>query len=113
MEKHKPNVFVNPITKQIENCQKIYYSRNDPDFKRDTKDKNLIRKINKFKKMTVNQKINYLINLPKYLFNIELQIITVNETLSTKIIGKNTNNLITIDSKLIPIKDIIDIIIIK
>jgi hypothetical protein len=111
VEKLKPGVFVNQITRQIENCQKFYYSRND--HQSNTSNKEVYRKIDKFKKMNIEQKINHLIGLPKYLFDIELEIITSNETIITKIAGKNANSLITMENKLIPIKDIIDINMVK
>jgi len=109
MDKQKPKIFANQITKPINNCQKIYYSK-IAGVKQDipVKESNN-NKIDKFIRMDVNQKINALMNLPKYLYDIELVITTEDDVIETRIVGKNSSSLITIDNILIPIGEILDI----
>ncbi len=105
MDKQKPKVFANQINKQINNCQKIYYSKLD----RMTYKKPMKDKLDRFIKMGVNQKINALMSLPKYLYDVNLVITTEDEVYETNIVGKNNSSLITTDNKLIPIGEIVDI----
>ncbi len=115
MEKLKPKIFVNKIGKLINNCQKIYYSKVATNsIKTDSLHKESNNsKIDKFIRMNINQKISSLMNLPKYLYDIDLVIVTEDDVIETKIIGKNNNNLITVNNTLIPVKDILDISIKK
>ena len=46
---------------------------------------------------------------PRYVYKIDAEITLKDKKVTKKIIGKNNNNLITIDNELIPIQDIIDI----
>ena len=59
--------------------------------------------------MSVEQKINALMSLPKYLYDIDLIITTEDEIIETSIVGKNAKSLITVDNRLIPISEIVDI----
>ena len=98
MEKKIPKVFQNNIDKDISNNDKYYYSANKSD---------IINKVDKPK--NINKKINEIFASPTYVYKANVEIKTNNSTLSTKIIGRNKNYLITMDNKTIPINDIIDI----
>lgn len=98
MEKKIPKVFQNNIDKDISNNDKYYYSANKSD---------IINKVDKPK--NINKKINEIFASPTYIYKANVEIKTNNSTLSTKIIGRNKNYLITMDNKTIPINDIIDI----
>jgi hypothetical protein len=102
MEKKLPNVFVNRINKQINNCQTFYYSKNDKKeaIKVDT---------NSNDDRIINKKINYFINLPKNLYNFDLVIKTKDKDYETKIVARDDNNIITTDNEIIAISDIVTI----
>ena len=108
MEKKLPKVFANKIEKEINNNEKIYNSSH--------KEKQEIRQIQKeietkkaiinLENKNINQKINEIINSKKHIYKIPVKIKTETEEINTKIIGKNKNNIITIDNKLIKIETI-------
>ena len=92
----RPKVFKNTINKNIKNNESVFYSKNRS--KEEVKDnKNII------------QKINEIFASPNYIYKANVKIKTNNNLFTTRIIGRNKNYIITMDNKLIPIKDIIDI----
>lgn len=99
MEKKLPKVFVNKIEKKLNNNEKIYISN------RNTKQEQKIIKPSK----TINKKINEIMNSKKYTYKVPVKIKLDNGEVNTNIIGKNNNNIITIDNELIKIADIRDI----
>ena len=109
MDKSKPNIFSNKIDKPLHNCQKIYYTADSKLLKKMYSEKYPSSKIDRFEKLSIDDKINTLISLPKYLYNIDLLIMTDKDKMETKIIGKNSKHLITFDNKLIPIEEIVGI----
>ena len=90
----KPKVFRNKINKNIKNNESIFYSKNKEEVK-DTK--NII------------QKINEIFASPNYIYKANVKIKTNDDIITTRIIGRNKDYIITMDNKLIPIKNIIDI----
>ena len=88
---------------------KIYYSKNNVNSKPVVKPKESNTRLDKFINMSVEQKINALMSLPKYLYDIDLIITTEDEIIETSIVGKNAKSLITVDNRLIPISEIVDI----
>lgn len=104
MEKKLPSIFANKINKNIDNNKKVYYS--------DLEENKIDEKLNKnFLKpqLNINQKINKIFNSSKYVYKADVTIKLKDKTINKKIIGKNNNNIITIDNELIPISDIEDI----
>ena len=95
--KDKPSIFKNKITKKINNNKSIFYSKNNSDEVSIKDTRNVI------------QKINDIFASPSYVYKSNVKITTQEGTLNKKIIGRNKDYIITMDSKLIPIKDIIDI----
>ena len=57
----------------------------------------------------INKKIRDIFNSSSYLYRANVVITFKNGEVTKKIIGKNNNQLITIDNELIPIDDILDI----
>lgn len=100
MEKKLPKVFVNTIQKKLTNNDSVYYG--------DRKEKETSPKKITYKE-NINTKINKIFKSPKYVYKINVEITTEQGKQTYNIIGKNMNNLITIDNKLIPISSIIDI----
>lgn len=92
----KPKVFRNTINKSIKNNENIFYSKNE--VKNEIKEsKNII------------QKINEIFASPNYIYKANVKIKTNDDIITTRIIGRNKDYIITMDNKLIPIKNIIDI----
>ncbi len=69
--------------------------------------------INNRNNLTVEQKIVNIFNSPNYIYKIDVVIVTDNNKVIKRIIGKNKNNLITMDNEYIPINTIRDIYINK
>lgn len=100
MNKKLPKVFANPITNKINNNRNVYYS-SDRNLENNVESKKIVE--------SIDSKINRLFKSSKYVYKVDVEITTANGTSKHKIIGKNKNNLITLDNSLIPISTIIDI----
>lgn len=98
MEKKFPKVFANKIEKELKNNDRIYVAS-----------KNAEEVDTHVTGMNINQKIKSILNSKNYVYKAEVEITTSNGVMSKKIIGKNGNQLITIDNELIPIDTILDI----
>lgn len=120
MKKDKLGVYVNRINRIIKNSQDIYYSKNDKVEKEEEVKKEVEKtsssnkkvsysKLDKFKEKNVEDKLEVLMTLPDYLFNINLEIITKDNKHEVSIAGKTDADLITTEGDIIPIKDITDI----
>lgn len=107
MEKKLPGIFANKIEKGISNNSNVYYSANNEKQKEIANHKTSNNKVDH--ELNVNQKINRIFSSTKYVYKADVNIKMKNEELDCRIIGKNSTHLITIDNKLIPISDIIDI----
>lgn len=92
-----PKVYQNRNIGNINNDQELFYSAKDE------------KKYNHKNKIDIAEKINNLFKSNKFIYKINVHIITNTQEMDTTIIGKVNNSLITIDNNLIPIKDIIDI----
>ena len=92
----KPKVFRNTINKSIKNNENVFYSKN--------KVKNEIKE-----SKNIIQKINEIFASPNYIYKANVKIKTNDDIITTRIIGRNKDYIITMDNKLIPIKNIIDI----
>ena len=107
MEKKLPGIFANKIEKNVSNNKDVYYSANNNDkleiFDNRSSEKKLDSNLN------VNQKINRIFASTKYVYKADVRINTGAQQIDCRIIGKNATHLITMDNKLIPISDIIDI----
>lgn len=108
MKKNLPKVFQNTIDKDLKNNESIYYSL--------SKNDNVV--INKNEKndyeeivnnSNIEKKINDIFKSSNYIYKAKVDIKTSNNTINTRIIGRNKEYIITFDNKKIPIKDIIDI----
>lgn len=100
MEKKLPKVFANKIEKNLRNNEKIYYGKSE---KRTTKKDDIS------KSLTIYQKINKIFSSSRYVYKADVIITLKDKTITKKIIGRNKNELITMDNEIIEIKDILDI----
>ena len=101
MEKKLPKVFANNLINKVVNNESIYYG-----YKEKIVETN--EPVRKYKE-TIESKINKIFKSTKYIYKIDVEITTNDGTNKYKIIGKNQNNLITFENKLIPISTITDI----
>jgi len=107
MEKKLPKVFANKIEKKINNNEKIYNSgdiNNQEKQPKQQKSENNKKTITNEK--TISDKINKIFSSRNYVYKIPVKIQTQDSEIVTKIIGKNKNNIITVDNELIKIRDI-------
>lgn len=104
MSKELPKMYQNKIKKDFSNIQKVFSTMYE--------DRNIeVEENTKTDMYTVEQKIYNIFKSPTYIYKADVVIITNNGKLEKRIVGKNRNNLITIDNEYIPINDIKDIYI--
>ena len=101
MEKKLPKVFANKIDKNLNNNETVYYNKNE---ERKIEEKDPLSSI-----LTVNQKINQIFSSARYVYKADVVITTKSGKINKRIIGRNRNELITMDNEVININDIIDI----
>lgn len=107
MEKKLPKIYANRIDKDINNNDKVAYSRSDQ-FREVKEEVNEESTTLNFEK-SINQKISDIFNSPRYVYKADVDITLKDKKIKVKLVGKNNNKLITLDNELIPIDDIIDI----
>lgn len=101
MDKKLPSVYAGNINKNFNNNDRYYYSN--------TKN-TLENKVSKpSKDVNIYKKINDIFNSSSYVYKADVDIAYRNGRTTKRVIGRDTNNLITIDNELIPISEIIDI----
>ena len=88
MEKKLPKVFANKIDKNLNNNETVYYDKNE--VRSEQKD-------NSSSIFTVNQKINQIFSSARYVYKADVIITTKNGKMNKRIIGRNRNELITMD----------------
>lgn len=103
MAKEIPKMYQNNTKKKFNNTQKVYSTMYE-------ESSNITKKKKESKyNYTIEQKINNIFKSPTYVYKIDVIIKTNEETLEKRIVGRNKNNLITIDNEYIPIDKIRDI----
>ena len=95
--KEKPEMYQNRVNKEFHNNKIVYTSF----------DKNV--RIKQYTGDEIRKKINNIINSNSFIYSKLVHIVINNETITRKIIGIYSNNLITIDNEYIPIDNIEDI----
>lgn len=100
MEKKLPKVFANKIDKNLNNNETVYYNKNELRSE---------QKNNSSSIFTVNQKINQIFSSARYVYKADVIITTKNGKMNKRIIGRNRNELITMDNEVINVNDILDI----
>lgn len=103
MEKKLPKVFANTIDKELKNNEKVYVASSEAVEEEKRSEKTLLSDRN------INQKIRKIFNSKNYIYKATVEITQNNSKFEKKIIGKNGDNLITIDNEIIPIDTITDI----
>lgn len=119
MKDNLPKVFKNILEKQIENNEKVHMTKaeiNNREKITATEEINQrISQNNKQKVLNiVEKKLSKLINDKKhYTYRIPVEIELQDKTITTKIIGKTKNTILTIDNEKIEIEKIKNITIIE
>lgn len=104
-----PKMYHNKIDKNITNNERVFSTLNNDNIINNTNNSF----INNRNNLTVEQKIVNIFNSPNYIYKIDVVIVTDKYKEVKRIIGKNNNNLITMDNEYIPINTIRDIYINK
>ena len=104
-----PKMYHNKIDKNINNNERVFSTLNNDNIIYNTNNSF----INNRNNLTVEQKIVNIFNSPNYIYKIDIVIVTDKNKEVKRIIGKNKNNLITMDNEYIPINTIRDIYINK
>lgn len=105
MEKKLPKVFANSIDKKLSNNETVYYERKEQVKEKGEKPKKSIIS----ESFNINQKINKIFGSSRYVYKADVDITLKDGKVSKKVIGRNKNELITMDNELIKISDIVDI----
>ena len=96
------DVFANKISKVIKNNEEVYYSKDEKDVISNDESR-------KIKEQNIYQKLNSIFSSKNYIYKADVIIITKTGEIKKRVIGKNSQYLITMENELIPIVDIIDI----
>ena len=112
--KKLPKIYQNELDRKVCNNKKIFNGLKD-DIKKDEEIGKEELKINdeRYKDMTVGEKIKELINQKSYIFNIPVSLVFENREEKCQIAGVVNNNIITMDNKIVKISDLKDIKILK
>ncbi len=107
--KDLPKTYHNKIDRDITNNKKVFSSLHEKfqEVYKDTKEKIVGNK----KSYTIEQKIYNIFNSPNYIYKMDVIIVTDEEKIEKRIVGKTKTNLITFDGEYIPIDKIRDIYI--
>ena len=106
MNKELPEMYRCNFNKEIKNNENVYSTLvNGKSNNLDIKDG--INKTND--RFTIEQKIFNIFNARDYIYKADVTIVTDEQVLKKRIVGKNNNNLITMDNEYIPISIIRDI----
>ena len=107
--KELPKMYQNKINKKISNRQEVY-STMDKSLDIDDNDTRRVKAIKKNNDIyTIEQKIYDIFNSKDYIYKADVVIVTDKGTFNKRIVGKNRNNLITMDNEYIDISTIKDI----
>lgn len=101
MNGQRPKVFAARIDKDLTNNNHFAITRSEEVVKQKKETIN-------FEK-SINQKLRDIFSSSKYVYKADVIITLKDKTITKKIIGRNKNQIITIDNELINIDDILDI----
>ncbi|MEG0794624.1 MAG: hypothetical protein RSF02_00910 [Bacilli bacterium] len=90
-----PNVFANPINKEINNVQEMFYGKENRNIKHNG--------------LSINTKINNIFRSKEHVYKSKVRITFIGGVEEEVIVGKTNLNLLTMEGKLIRITDILDI----
>ncbi len=94
--KNLPDLYTNSFTEKIDNSQEFTMVTNE-----------IVTE--KVEYNNIKEKINNIFKSKNYIYKIDVEIKLDTETIYETLIGRTKNHVITIQNKLIPINNIIDI----
>ncbi len=97
--KKLPKIYQNEINKSIKNNKTVYRFKNEDSAHRTIQETN----------NTITETLAEIFNGIGYSYNIPVNIKTKDKTYETTLVAKTSNNVVTIDNEIIPIKDIISL----
>jgi len=97
--KKLPEIYINNINKKINNNKKVCHVKNKNELEKEPNN--------------IEDVLSQIFNGLGYSYNIPVLIETKNNKYETSIITKTKKNIVTIDNDIIPIKEIININILK
>ncbi len=106
MNKELPKMYQNKISKKLNNMEEVYSTLYE---EKPRNNQNNIKEKNNNNNYTIEQKIYNIFNSKDYIYKVDVYIETDEGTFQKRIIGKNKDNLITMDNEYIPISKIKDI----
>ena len=95
--KKLPKLFTNSFNEKIDNSKEYTTVREK------------VIEENKLTKYEINKKIDMIFKSKNYIYKVDVLVKFNDKELNTTLIGKTSDNLITLDNKLIKISDIKDI----
>lgn len=98
MKNELPKVYANTINKKFNNTQELFSSLE--------KNRTLEKKLS-FNELI--KKINQIFNSPNHVYKSEVVLNIKGDEVNKVIVGKNSNNLLTLDGEMINLNDIWDI----
>lgn len=101
--KELPKMYHNKINKEVNNNERMFTT-----MYRSKEEKKEHKIVND---KSIEQKIYDIFNSPNYIYKIDVVIVTDDNKVNKRIVGKTKTNLITIDNEYIPINTIRDIYI--
>lgn len=107
MNKELPKMYHSNFDKEIKNNETFFSTLNNNDLRINKKEDS--NKDIKFDRFSIEQKIFNIFNAKDYIYKADVTIVTDTQTIKKRIVGKNGNNLITMDNEYIPISIIRDI----
>ena len=102
MKKELPKMYQTKINKTVPSIQKVYSTINQENNQKEDK-------TTKYSSISVEQKIDKILNAPDYVYKADVTIVTDTEKIRRRMIAREKNNIITIDNEYIPIALIRDI----
>ena len=107
MNNKKPAIYHNEINKNINNCRSVFSTLYNK------KTKEIEDTFTSYDHFNLMQKIYNIFRSPNFIYKADVNIVTNNDILKKRIVGKIDDYLITIDNERIPINIIKDIYIKK
>ena len=104
-----PKIYQSPISPDISNNTKVFYSQYTQNNPKVTMPNRSNYAENKVNIKSVEETIQDLLKTTGYIFNIPVEIKTGSKTYQTYIATKAKNNLVTMDNEIIPIHEILSI----
>ena len=111
MGKDLPSIFKNPTNKKIENNKKVFYSRYESigNVEERSIGDTESNEINLENAKSYNEALDNLFKNNQFVFNVPVEIMTIEVTYNTKIVSKVGDHLLTNSGKVINLDDILTI----